>query len=153
MITKIKYKDGVEIHTENTAGTRVVETVFKCSDIPHPDFPAIFIKLVPVVREIIEVDDRIWLRGVTVTGVTYTYNEEHDVRGAVITAKADLENSNSPFCFNTPHLPFKQYTEHGETPLMPENGVILLTKLEEEAELYMSGQKRAQGELFAGAAK
>lgn len=148
MIKKVKYKSAaVEIHTEEIVNKTTKETVFKCTEEPHPDFRNIFTRLEKVARDILEVPDDVWTGQMKIEGVSFSYSETTNVKGAVLTGKVSLETSNSPFCFNTPHLPFGQYSPTGEAPLMPGNGVELLEKLEEETKAYMTGKKRAQVEI------
>ena len=67
--------------------------------------------------------------------------------GAVMTGQVALDTSDAQFNFNTPHLPFDQYSETGNSPIMPEPAQRALEKMQAEAEAFVSG-KRAQGDLF-----
>lgn len=147
-ITKIKYKDdvSVEIHFEEKDGKSEKVSILKCFEKPHPDFDLAFGPLVSVVYDILQLPSD-WRTGcVTVTGVSFSFSEDTNVEGAVITGRVKLETSNTPFNFNTPHLPFGQYSATGESPLMTDEGIEALDKLRKEANLYMTG-KRAQLEL------
>ena len=149
MITKIKSKGGtVEIHSETMHGKETVESVFKCTEPPHPDLNLIFVKLEKIAREILDIGKDTWHGQITVDSVSFSDSESTGVQGAVITGHVALETSNSPFNFNTPHLPFAQYSPTGTSPLMPSDGIELLDKLSKEAALYQSGKKRAQLELI-----
>jgi hypothetical protein len=144
-ITKIKTKENtVEIRFKEELGLHAEkESVFKCEDEMHPDFTMCFTKLIPVVYEILELPEE-WRAGdMTVTGVTFSLSESTDVEGAVITGLVKLSTTNSPFCFNTPHLPFGQYSEKGNSPTMSDVAIRRLERLKLEALEYMNG-KRAQ---------
>jgi hypothetical protein len=145
VIKKVKFKAGlVEIHKEDVIGKTTKETIFKCSEEPHPDLRQCFVEAERHVRKILEVPNEAWPGRMKIEGVTFSHSETTGVRGAVFTGKVELEGSNSPFCFNTPHLPFEQYSETGESPLMPAAAIELLESLEAEAVCYMDGSKRAQ---------
>lgn len=146
-ITKVKYKKGhVEIHLEDHAQTVDKETVVKSTEKPHPDFELAFSALVGFVYDILELDRGCW-GPMIVTGVSFSQAEDSGVEGAVLTFQVELDESNSPFCGNTPHLPFDQYSETGTSPVMPEDCVAQLEKVRKEAFSYMEG-KKAQGELL-----
>jgi hypothetical protein len=83
-----------------------------------------------------------------VTGVSWSMSEKTGVEGAVISAQAQLDECTSPFCFNTPFLPFDLYNEENEEqPVMPDGAQDALTALRTEVQAYIDG-KRAQGDLF-----
>lgn len=121
-------------------------TIYKCTENPHPDFIQAFSRMVAHVREILEIPETVWPGVMTVSGVSFSQSDE-GVEGAVITGFVALTTANAPFNFNTPHLPFDQYSETGESPLMPDWAQKDLELLREEAEAYMNGTKRAQQEL------
>lgn len=96
-------------------------------------------------------------KGVTVTGVSFSYTEVEatgeEVMGAVITFQKVLDNSNSPLCINTPHKPSKFYDgkPEGESPqdpalLLSTACVEALETLQAEAIRYIDGE-RDQAEL------
>jgi len=149
-ITKLKYKDDrVEIHTTQklgNVGDDAKITVLRCSDAPAASFTKAFAALVGHARTILELQPGQWEDRITVTGVSFSRSDE-DIEGAVITGVVSLDTANSPFSFNTPHLPFEQYSPTGESPLMPEEAQDALNELKREAEAYLGG-KRAQGDLF-----
>lgn len=146
-ITKVKFKaPTVEIHSEEHLGTSVKESVFKSAEKPHPDFELAFAALVRHVYDIIELPVNSWPAAMTVSGASFSKSEDTGVEGAVISARVDLDDCQSPFCFNTPHLPFEPYTEGSETPTMDADAVEALENLRTEAQAYMDG-KRAQLEL------
>lgn len=148
MITKVKYKSGcVEIHQEFDHGKTSRQTIFKCVEEPHPDFKAVLVELERVARAILELPNNVWVGAMKINSVSFSLSETTGVRGAVLTGTVDLPTSNSPFCFNTPHLPFDQYSEGGDSPIMPRFGIEALGKLEEEATAYFEGSKRAQLEM------
>lgn len=147
-ITKVKLlKDaGVEVRFQEKIGKTEKETVFKCVEKQDPDLNLAFVDIEIDVRKILNIPTDIWHGQISITGVSFSLSEETGVEGAVITGKVALETSNAPFCFNTPHLPFAQYSPTGDSPIMPESAVRKLDKIREEAEKYMAG-KRAQREL------
>ncbi|TAJ79032.1 hypothetical protein EPO44_19675 [bacterium] len=147
-ITKIKYKSPtVEIHTEEYLITSVKESVFKCTEEPHPDLKAAFAALVSHVYEILQLPSDAWPSLMTITGVSFSKHEETKIEGAVISGRVDIETCQAPFCFNTPHLPFEPYSEASEAQTMDADAIEALEKLREEAQAYMDGTKRAQMEL------
>ena len=144
-ITKVKLKDGnVEIRFKEDLGVRTEkESIFKCDEEVHSDFSGALIQLVPIVYDILQLPPE-WRAGLMyITGVSFSNSESTDVEGAVITGTVGLDTSTSPFCFNTPHLPFGQYSESGNSPLMKDSAIQKLERLKEEAVAYMEG-KRAQ---------
>jgi hypothetical protein len=151
-ITKVKAKDGEVIikFKEDLGNNTEKESIFKCNDEMHPDFQMCFTKLIPVVYQILQLPEE-WRAGeMRVTGVSFSHSESTEVDGAVITGLVNLSTSNSPFSFNTPHLPFDQYSEKGNSPTMNFDAVNKLEHLKEEALAYMNG-KRAQADLFDAA--
>ena len=146
-ITKIKYKDdAVEIHLHDKIGKMEKESIFKCSELPSPDFIQALTNMVAVVYSILELPED-WRQGcMKVTGVTFSLSEETEVEGAVITGRVELSTADAPLNFNTPHLPFAQYSETGRAPLMSDFAVLRLGQLRDEARQYMEG-KRAQLEF------
>lgn len=76
---------------------------------------------------------------------------EDGIEGAVITGFVTLAEADAPFVFNTPHLPFEQYSPTGNAPLMPHEAIEALKRVQLQAEAYLNG-KRAQGNLFGEAA-
>ncbi|WP_414461752.1 hypothetical protein [Hyphomicrobium sp. DY-1] len=152
-IAKIKFKDGlwqiVEISGE---GSHVEsETTHKIYEEPHPDLPAALAGLVSHAREILEWPTSYADNRVRITGVSFSHSEDTGVEGAVITGFVDLDTSDSPFSFNTPHLPFEQYKEGNTAKLMPDGAIDALENLRTEAAKFLKG-KRAQGNLFERAA-
>ena len=85
---------------------------------------------------------------IRISAVTFSFSEDTEVEGAVLTGQVALDGSDAPFCFNTPHLAFEQYSEGGVAKLMPEEAVDALKELRAEAAAYMLNGKRAQGDLF-----
>ena len=148
-ISKVKFKNPVvEIHVEEHLVTSVKESIFKCTEKPHPDFEMALANLIPHVYEILELPRGSWTGGMTITAATFSKHEETGIEGAVITGQVSLENSQAPFCFNTPHLPFAPYSEGSEAPIMDADAVEELDHLRTEAQAYMDGTKRAQQELI-----
>jgi hypothetical protein len=79
-----------------------------------------------------------------VTGVSWSQSEGTGVEGACIVASAGLETCNAPLNLVTPHLPFDQYSEGAEQPVMPQSGQEALETLRKETMLFLDGSKRAQ---------
>ena len=151
-IRKVKWKDErVEIHTEEPIGATddVKQVVLRCSQAPTPEFVRAICNLEPHVRTILELLPEQWDGAMSITGVSFSMSDD-GVEGAVITGQVALAGSSQPFGFNTPHMPFEQYSETGRAPLMPEGAIVALRKVQEQAELYLGGD-RAQQALFAAA--
>lgn len=148
-ITKIKAKEGEVIikYKEDLGNNTEKESIFKCSDEMHSDFTMCFTKLIPVVYKILQLPDEWRIGEMRITGVSFSHSESTDVDGAVITGLVNLTTANSPFCFNTPHIPFDQYSENGKSPTMDIDTIDKLERLKEEALAYMKG-KRSQADLF-----
>lgn len=157
-IAKAKLKDGqliveMEGHDKDTER----HTVVKCAqDKLHAELMEAFAALSPSVREILEWPGSLYLDGISmplrdrirVTGVSWSYSETTDVEGACIVFQVDLEGCTSPFCGTTPHLPYDQYSEDGNQPVMPDGAQDALNRLKGEVQAFIDG-KRAQGDLFA----
>lgn len=142
-IKKVKLKNGeVEIHTVETAGKDEKEAVFKSTDRPHPDLETAFESLITCVYEILEWPGEYAVGRIKVAGVSFSESED-GVRGAVMTGYVKLETAAAPFCFNTPHLAFSQYSPNGSNPIMSEDAQRKLKRLEDEARAFITG-KRAQ---------
>jgi hypothetical protein len=150
-ITKAKIKDGqLEVALEGTEKDTARTTTLRSLDGYHPDLQAAFDACVPHVRDILGWPDHLYAGELTVTGVSWSHSENTGVDGAVMVCQAKLPEGtcNSPFCFNTPHLPFDQYAEDGEQPTMPGDAIEALNGLRKEVQAYLDG-KRAQGDMFA----
>jgi hypothetical protein len=148
-IAKAKRKDGqLQVEIEDTDSDTERRTSLKSLGGCHPDLDAAFDALAPSVREILEWPSSLYGNCMKVTGVSWSTSEKTGVEGAVISAQAALEDCNSPFCFNTPFLPFELYNEENEgQPVMPDGAQDALAKLRAEVEAYING-KRSQGDLF-----
>ncbi len=153
-IAKAKIKDDqLHVELEGTDEDNERKTALRSlgSHTYHPDLQAAFDALVPHVREVLEWPDPLYGSGdLRVTGVSWSMSDS-GVEGAVMVCQAALSTCNSPFCFNTPHLPFGQYAEDGEQPTMPDDAIDALNALKAEVQAYLDG-KRAQGDLFREAA-
>lgn len=149
-IAKIKFKDGVvtilEISGEGSPCE--TETLHKISADPHPDFRNAMAGLETHAREILEWPSSYAPSRIRITSVSFSLSENTGVEGATITGLVDLDTSNSPFSFNTPHLPFEQYNEGNTAPVMSDEAIEQLEDLRREARLFIDG-KRTQGDLFA----
>ena len=148
-IAKAKRKDGqISIELDQTDEDTERKTALRSLGGCHPDLDAAFDALGPCVREILEWPSNLYSNHMTVTGVSWSVSEKTEVEGAVISAQASLEGCNSPFCFNTPFLPFDLYNEENEhQPVMPDGAQDALAALRIEVQAYIDG-KRAQGDLF-----
>lgn len=148
-ITKVGVKgDEVIVIMETNEGSREKETRFKDVRQPHPDFRAALDRLEEYIRDILGLGSVTWERAIKVTGVSYSHSESTGVEGAVVIFQASLEDRcTSPFCGNTPHLPFAQYNEDGNAPIMPGYAVEAVELVRKEAQKYLEG-KGAQGDLF-----
>lgn len=153
MISKIKFRDGqiTIVISEKEGEQNERETTIKSYDAPHDDFHRAMEALQVHAREILQLP-KDWREGqLRVSGVTFSMSEDTGVMGAVMTGQVALDTSDAPFNFNTPHLPFDQYSATGNSPIMPEGAQRALEKLQTEAELFCGG-KKAQGDLFVAAA-
>ncbi len=151
-ISKITYKgDGVIVHVEETIDdSKSKSIVFKSIDKPHPDFLNALRNLESLVRHILALPEDWFKNQIGITQVSYSYSDKTEVKGAVITGIVNIHASESPFCFNTPHIPYEQYSDTAESPVMPSFGITLLDKFESEAAEYMNG-KSAQLNLALAA--
>jgi hypothetical protein len=149
-ISKVKQKDGWIIiqSTEKNGYTQEREVTFKCSDTPHEDLINAFDALVEHARTILEWPSSYADGRIRISGVSSSFSEDTGVEGAVLTGQVALDGSDAPFCFNTPHLAFEQYSEGGVSKLMPEEAQDALKRLRDEAAAFMLNGKRAQGDLF-----
>ena len=146
-ITKVKVKEeGVEIRYSEHLGKVDKEVIFKCPEKAHPDLDMAMSALVRDVYDILELPADWAPQRMKITGVSFSFSEETGVEGAVITGLVELQTSNAPFCFNTPHIAFDQYSEGGTAPVMPEKTIRNLEVVKDEAMKYVEG-KRAQLEL------
>jgi hypothetical protein len=146
-ITKAKIKDG-QLHVELEGAENDTERKITLRSMEgfHADLSDAFEALGPSVREILEWPNSLYPE-LKVTGVSWSHSENTGVEGAVLVCQAPLEGCTSPFCFNTPYLPFAQYCEDGNAPLMPDGAQDGLNVLRAEVQAYIGG-KRAQLELF-----
>lgn len=150
-IAKAKLKDGqLHVELESTDEDTERKTSLRSLGGYHPDLGDAFQALCPHVREVLEWPDSVYGGCLTVTGVSWSLSADTGVEGAVMVCQAALDTCTSPFCFNTPHLPFGQYAEDGNAPVMPPDAVDALNALRAEVQAYLDG-KRAQGDLFNAA--
>jgi len=148
-ITKVKVEGArVEISGKSTWGiANEREWHTRVTEEPDPAFPAALQALVPEIRELLELPADYAKDAMKVISVSFSWSASVKVRGASICVRADLECANSPLIFNTPHLPYDQYSESGTQPVMPEELIKLLDEVEHQAERYLGGA-RAQEDLF-----
>lgn len=152
-IKKIKFRDGQVIITtcSGNVATTEKETTIKSFDTPHQDFVDAVEALESHARKILGWSADYATGQLRITGVSFSLSEDTNVEGAVITGQVSLETCDAPFIFNTPHLPFDQYSPTGNAPTMPDAAQRALDALKVEAAAFVNG-KRSQGDLFAGAA-
>lgn len=148
-IAKAKRKDGqLHVELEETDSDTERKVQLRSLGGCHPDLAAAFDEIAEHVRVILEWPSNLYASAMTVTGVSWSESENTGVEGAVISAQATLEGCNSPFCFNTPFLPFELYNEENpDQPTMPDDAIDALELLRDEVRAYIEG-KRAQGDLF-----
>lgn len=149
MITKVKLRDGqiTIVMSDKEGENNERETTIKSYDAPHDDFTKAFDALQAQARAILQLPSD-WREGqLRVSGVSFSMSEDTGVMGAVMTGQVALDTSDAPFNFNTPHLPFDQYSATGNAPTMPEAAQRALEALQQEAEAFVNG-KRSQGDLF-----
>ena len=126
-ITKVKY-DGerVEIHygvKDSRCQLKLVST-----DAPTAEFLQALQAFDAAVLEVLELPDT-YARGLTIRGVSISYDEDGDPKCTVTAAKA-ITASDAPASFNTPH------------GSLFANDLALLNELMEQARLYIDGQRR-----------
>jgi len=148
-IAKVKIKEGLVTIVE-TAGLGTAdesETTRKIYADPHPDFRKTMEDLEPHVRGILGWPSSYAENRIRISGVSFSFSEKTGVEGAVMSGLVDLDASDSPFSFNTPHLAFAPYCETGSGKLMPDDAIDALEALRAEALAFLKG-KRAQADLF-----
>lgn len=153
-ISKAKLKDGaVTVEKIETRGIDFEKKVrIHCTETPHEDLRLAFDGLEPTVRAILQLPDY-WRAGeIAIQSVTWSKSDSTEVEGAVITGSVALETADAPFNFNTPHLPFEQYSKTGESPTMPVDGIDALETLRREVEAYLKGKRAQQSLEFGDAA-
>ena len=123
------------------------ETTFKSSEDPHGDLLDALAALERHIRTILGWPDSYAKDCIKITGVSFSYNDEFDVEGAVISGQVSIDTADAPFVFNTPHLPYDQYSPTGVSKLMPTEAQQALRTLQDEAVSFVEG-KRAQGDMF-----
>ena len=144
-IAKLKTVDG-RIHIrwiEGEGSQREKEIILKSAEHPHPDFIRAFTALEAHARAILEWPAEYAKGRLKLSGCTWSFSESTEVEGAVITGQVLLETADAPFSFNTPHLPFDQYSETGGAKLMPAVTIDALEVVRTEAAAFIDG-KRAQ---------
>ena len=146
-----KDKSVTIIESEGTEFSDSTETKYVRYGVPHADFTKALDALVPHVRDILELPSNWKLGDIRITGVTVSCSEDTEVEGAVISGLVTLTTATSPFSFNTPHLPFDQYAEGNEAPLMPEDAVDAIEEVRKEARQFLNGKRAEtdQKDLFA----
>jgi hypothetical protein len=153
-IKSIKLADGkVEICGIDKFGEAdEKEWTSRSFDNPHPDLVAALDKLVPEIRKLLGLHVKWADNALSVMKVSWSFSETTDVEGATMTCRADLECADSPLIFNTPHLPYDQYSQSGNSPTMPGDLQKLLDAVKKETDGYLNG-KRAQADMFKEAAE
>jgi hypothetical protein len=127
------------------------EITFKSPEAPHEEFTSALNGLEPHVRTILGWDYAYARGRIRIMGATFSFSEKTEVEGAVISGLVMLETCDGPFTFNTPHLPYDQYSETGAGKLMPMEAQQALAELKDQAAAFVAG-KRAQANLFERAA-
>jgi hypothetical protein len=147
-INKIRVKeDYVEVEFNNKTADKQTtkDTKFKSYLKPHPDFITAMTCLNVDVIEILELPTD-YINGLDVKSVSI--NHEADGIGSVISAIKKLNNSDAPFCLNTPYQA-PQRNEYQNNAI----GLKLTEKIEKlmlEVYKYMFENKTAQMELEFG---
>lgn len=153
-IAKVKFKDGTVFVTEKSGEGSIVETEtsHKIRSEPHADFRNALDELVQHARFILEWPSSLYPDRVRISSVSWSMSDDTGVEGAVMTGLVNLDETDSPFSFNTPHLPFDQYNPGGVAKTMPADAIEALEEFRTEVREYLKG-KRAQGDLFSEDAK
>lgn len=161
-IKKFKIKDiGCEIITiTNAYSNNEKETKITIKEDLHDDIFDLMKKLSPIARQILMLPSNYptnrvagELLDMRIGGISWSLNEETEIKGVVLTVSAELSTSNAPANFNTPHLPFEPYSEQAgdyEPPVFPLEGLPILRMIEQEIELIIGGKRapNAQTCLF-----
>ena len=152
-IAKISHKnDKVEIHIEKEENSYTTkDTYLKSYDVPELEFKTAWNELEDVVRGVLNFPEEYAKGCISVTSISISCHKECDVEGAVISGTIRLPTADSPFCFNTPHLPFEQYAENAGGKTMNPALVEKIEKLKKRAVDYYNG-KRSQKDLLEQAA-
>ncbi len=123
------------------------EILLKSDEAPRPNMPDTLAQLAHDVRRLLELPS-VWAKdALAVKKVVWSLSEKTGVRGATICCQAKLSCADAPLVFNTPHLPFEQYSDGGNAPLMPDDIIERLETLELAALDFLAG-KRAQLSIF-----
>jgi hypothetical protein len=146
--TKIKINGtGVTLQLEEVMDENNSRDVaFKSADTPHKDFTDAMDAVAKLARKILALPETYARNSFHVGGISISYSKD-DVKGVVISGWINLETANSPFFFNTPHLPYAAPSEGSTVPVVPTEGLLTLNWLEHEAAQYLNG-KRAQLDMF-----
>lgn len=146
--TKIKINGGgVILHLEEKMDeNNSRDVVFKSADSPHSDFTEAMARVALYARLMLGLPEDYARNSFHVGGVSLSYGKD-DAKGVVISGWINLTSTNSPFFFNTPHLPYTKPSESSTVPVVPAEGLLALNLLEYEAAAYLSG-KRAQLDMF-----
>lgn len=153
-IRKIKAsRNSVELEVIETWGAaNEREWRLKCHEEPAQEFLDSLDALAPLVRDLLGLPTAWADQALHCVSVSFSWSETTAVEGASICMRADLDCATAPLIFNTPHLPFDQYSPGGEQPVMPDDLIEALQAVKIEAQAYLDG-KRMQGDLFADAPK
>lgn len=122
------------------------DVAFKSADTPHKDFTDAFDAVAKLARKILALPETYARNSFHVGGVSISYGKD-DAKGVVISGWINLDTANSPFFFNTPHVPYEAPSEGSSVPVVPKDGLVALNWLEHEAAEYLGG-KRAQLDMF-----
>lgn len=120
---------------------------FTSSQEAAPEFYDAFKAITEHVAVLCELPQE-YIKRLEVYGVNYRYSGEDAVMGATMTAKMELEFSNTPLILNTPFKKSDNGGDFDEKQYLTEECVNALWELERQARLYIDGH-RAQISLFA----
>jgi len=151
-IRKVKF-DGqrVEILYEQEKDIGMDEYSLKCTDKPLETFVNALDALRPAVAELCELPMK-WGENLEVRGVSFSYEGDQEVMGAVISALKPLANSSCPLVINTPHACEEPPSPTAEANLLPEKAVEALKAVISQAKKYIAGE-RDTVPLFKGEEK
>lgn len=152
-LRSIKFGDGkleIVVIEKHQASEDEKETVLKSVEKPRPELEAAFNDLAPDVRKLLGLPKQWAENSMDVRKVVWSFSETTGVRGATICCVTKLTCADAPLVFNTPHLPFEQYSQGGNSPLMPDYLIERLEKLEAEGLAFFNG-RRAQTTMFDAA--
>ena len=141
-IKKVKFSGGkVQVDFIDDGDGATNELTMKSDNLPSPDLVGAMNELGAHACALCEMPES-YADNCKVEGLSLSYTD--DIMGAVITVQKPIETSDSPFTFNTPHMPAEPYGGSLDySKCLPDDAVEAIEKVISEALEYIKG-KRAQ---------